>query len=110
MALRMSWQLLAIGTIVLANLAAAAAPAVPASDWVKARVQGKYKGLLRQIKAPEDRAEHSEFQDLGLRQSTEWKGRQDWPVGYWVYVYPYWYIWRDVASPAGPKPGYHADQ
>ena len=93
----------------LTNLAAAPEPGVPPSDWVKARVQGKYKVLLRQIKAPEDRAAHSEFQDLGLRQSTEWKGQRGLPIGYWVYVYPYWYIWRDVASPARPKMPYDAD-
>jgi len=104
------WQLTAIGAIVLTNLAVAPAPGVPASDWAKARVGGKYKVLLRQIKAPEDRATHSEFQDLGLRNSTEWKGQRDLPPGYWVYVYPYWYIWRDVASPAGPKPPYDSDQ
>ncbi len=103
------WRLLAIGTIVLTNLVAASEPAVPASDWVKARVQGKYKVLLRQIKAPEDRATHSEFHDLGLRDSSEFKGQRDLPAGYWVYVYPYWYIWRDVTAPAGPKPPYHAD-
>jgi hypothetical protein len=109
MARHLRWQLLAIATIVLTNLAAAPEPGVPPSDWVKARVQGKYKVLLRQIKAPEDRAAHSEFQDLGLRQSTEWKGQRGLPIGYWVYVYPYWYIWRDVAAPAGPMPPYHAD-
>src|SRR5262245_1879304 len=110
MAHPLSWQLLVIATIELANLAAAAAPTVPASDWVKARVQGKYRVLLRQIRAPADRATYSEFKDLGLRQSTEWQGQRDLPVGYWVYVYPYWYIWRDLAGPAGPKPAYHADQ
>ncbi len=104
------WELFAIGVTVLTNLAAAPPQAVPASDWVKARVQGKYKGLLRQIKAPEDRSTHSEFQDAGLRSTTEWKGQRDLPPGYWVYVYPYWYIWRDVASPAGQKSPYHPNQ
>jgi hypothetical protein len=104
------WQLLALVTIALSTIAAAQSTAVPTSDWAKARVQGKYRVLLRQIKAPEDRAAHSEFQDLGLRESTEWKGQRDLPVGYWVYVFPYWYIWRDEAAPAGAKPAYHADQ
>jgi hypothetical protein len=102
------WQLLVVSLIVLTNLAPA--PTVPASDWVKARVNGKYKGFLRQIKAPEDRGADSGFQDVGWREVAEWKGHKDLPPAYWVYVDPYWYLWRDVASVVGPKPPYHPDQ
>jgi hypothetical protein len=104
------WQRLAIATVVLASVAAAPASSVPASDWAKAHIGGKYKVLLRQIKVPEDRDKHTAFDDVGFRNTTELKGHRDLPPGHWVYVHPYWYIWRDAAAPGMPKPQYHADQ
>ncbi len=64
----------------------------------QARVGGKYRMLLRQIKMPGDEAEHTKFKDLGLQQKNELAGFKDLPPGYWVYVAPYWYIWRDLAQ------------
>src|SRR3954468_17788664 len=60
---------------------------------VKARVDGKYQMLLRQIKAPDDEKEHGAFKDLGLQ-------TRDGQAGHWVYVAPYWYVWRDLAAAA----------
>jgi beta-lactamase regulating signal transducer with metallopeptidase domain len=69
---------------------------------LKARVQGKYAMLLRQLKVEKDFPAHKAFEDLGLQSRREYAGHTDLPKGYWVYVYPYWYIWRDLA--AAPKP------
>ena len=32
------------------------------------------------------------------------------PAGHWVYVYPYWYIWRDLADKPAPKRGWGPEQ
>lgn len=87
------------GSVVGALLAidpfhAAIAEHVPA----KAHVDGKYAKLLRRIKLPGDRQSYSEFRDYGHYQACDWAGQTNIPAGYWVYVYPYWYIWRDEAA------------
>lgn len=70
-----------------------------------AAVNGKYEMLLRQIKVPEDVDNYSEFNDYGLYQGTSYAGQNDLPPGYWVYVEPYWYIWRDLAgTPKAKRP------
>jgi serine/threonine protein kinase len=62
----------------------------------KASVNGKYRKLLRRIKVEQDRAAYGEFSDYGHYTGTIYAGYSDLPVGYWVYVYPYWYIWGDM--------------
>jgi hypothetical protein len=62
---------------------------------IKARVDGKYGMLLRQIKIAEDSKQFSDFADFGYRTETTCGEYTNLPKGYWVYVYPYWYIWRD---------------
>jgi hypothetical protein len=76
----------------------------------KAHGGGKYQMLLRQIKAPQDAAQYADFRDLGLRQVKEYAGVTDLPKGYWVYVYPYWYIWRDLAATPKPKRAWGPEQ
>jgi hypothetical protein len=71
-------------------------------SWRKARVGGKYEMLLRQIKVPQDVEKYADFRDVGPRDVKEYAGFTDLPPGRWVYVFPYWYIWRDLT--AGPKP------
>jgi hypothetical protein len=73
--------------------------ALPLEDALRtARASGKYEMLLRQIKVPNDFDKYQNFRDLGARNDTEYAGFKDLPAGNWVYVYPYWYIWRDVAK------------
>ncbi len=62
----------------------------------QAHVYGKYRGLLRKICVPQDLASFQRFHDWGHWNGTEWAGHRDLPTGYWVYVYPNWYIWREV--------------
>jgi hypothetical protein len=66
----------------------------------KARVNGKYQMLLRQFKVDRDKNRYKGFRDLGSREVTEYEGQKDLPKGHWVYVYPYWYIWRDLSKDA----------
>jgi hypothetical protein len=69
----------------------------------KASAGGKYAMLLRQIKAPRDAEKYGDFRDVGTREVKEHAGHTDLPKGHWVYVYPYWYIWRDLAAAPRPK-------
>jgi hypothetical protein len=115
--------LLAIGLLALAVLPgwsvgqktappAAAADARPdqqesalAAGLVKARVNGKYEMLLRQIYVPDDVDNYTEFTDYGFYKGSFYANFNDLPNGHWVYVEPYWYIWRDLASaPKAKRP------
>jgi hypothetical protein len=62
---------------------------------IKASVNGKYGKLLRRIHVPRDKANYTEFRDYGQYQATDYAGHQNIPAGYWVYVYPHWYIWGE---------------
>jgi hypothetical protein len=76
----------------------------------KARADGKYEMLLRQFRVAADRAEHGPFRDLGPRTVKEYAGLTDLPEGHWVYVYPYWYIWRDLTAAPKVKRAYGPEQ
>ena len=72
----------------------------------QASVGDKYSHLLRRIAVPEDQASYGKFYDWGYWSGTSWHGYADLPPGYWVYVFPHWYIWRDCRGepqPTAPK-------
>jgi hypothetical protein len=107
----MSMNLRGVVTGVTAGLLALLAPAAPAAQdrppralplqesLEKARVDGKYAMLLRQVKVEKDAEQYGAFRDAGQKPAqAEYAGLKDLPAGYWVYVYPYWYIWRDQAD------------
>jgi hypothetical protein len=76
--------------------------ALPLEDALKkAHVDGKYAMLLRQFKVEKDADAYGDFRDFGTRDMRDYAGQSDLPKGHWVYVYPYWYIWRDLS--AAPK-------
>jgi hypothetical protein len=64
----------------------------------KAHVEGKYGRLLRRFKAPQDRQSYTEFRDYGFYQACDWSGHTGIPAGYWVYCYPYWYVWKEQGN------------
>src|SRR5947209_17539718 len=71
----------------------------------QARAGGKYQMLLRQIKVEKDGRTHKGVHDGGFRTTAEYAGHADLPPGHWVYVHPYWYIWRDrTATPKTKRP------
>ncbi len=74
--------------------APAPAPAPSMSpDMAAASVNGKYYNLLRSIYVPSDRSSYGDFYEWGYWSGSSWKGHTNLPHGYWVYVYPNWYIW-----------------
>ncbi len=60
----------------------------------KASVGGRYSVLLHVLHVPKDREEFGEFRDWGRWNGTEYEGIQNLSPGYWVYVYPYWFVWE----------------
>jgi hypothetical protein len=69
------------------------------SELERASVGGKYATLLRRVHAPEDRSYYGEFRDWGHSTTTAYAGQTSLPPAYWVYVWPNWYLWRDVGVP-----------
>ncbi len=77
----------------------------------KARVDGKYAMLLRQVKVEQDYKEYGAFRDVGKKPaSAEYHGVKEVPAGFWVYVYPYWYIWRDETAQPQAKRAWGPEQ
>lgn len=62
-------------------------------DMITASVNGKYYNLLRTIYVPSDQNSYGNFYEWGYWSGSSWKGHTNLPPGYWVYVYPNWYIW-----------------
>ena len=76
----------------------------------QARVNGKYEMLLRQLKVAEDVDSYTAFNDFGYSTGTSYRGYEDLQPGYWVYVEPYWYLWRDLASTPKMKRAWGPEQ
>ena len=72
---------------------------------IKAAVDGKYRRLLKKIEVRDDLQQYGAFHDFGFwDKSSEYKGHSDLLPGYWVYVYPNWYIWGEADATRLPKP------
>src|SRR5258707_572727 len=82
----------------------------PEDALVKARCNGKYAMLLQQFRVEKDREMYKDFQDVGERDVREYAGQAQLPKGNWVYVYPYWYIWRDVTAKPQPQRNWGPEQ
>lgn len=66
-----------------------------------ASVGGKYSELLRTIEVEPDYLEFSDFNDYGLHPACGYRGYSPLPEGFWVYVYPNWYIWGEEQKKSG---------
>jgi hypothetical protein len=64
----------------------------------RAASQNKYRRLLRVVYVPADQANYGQYSDFGKWNGNSYNGENDIPAGYWVYVYPRWFIWGDLAG------------
>jgi hypothetical protein len=67
----------------------------PADLLGKAAVDGKYKNLMRVLLVPNDQSSCNQFTDFGFWNGTAYANVTDLKPGYWVYVYPRWFVWSD---------------
>ncbi len=83
------------------------APAPPELSSIDARTRatmgGKYQELLDKLEVREDAARYGSLHDYGWSQDREYAGRTELPAGYWVYVYPNWYIWGETVGVAADE-------
>ena len=75
-------------------------------DYGKASVRGKYETILKTFSAPGDKDRYGELNDLGYQDRTTYGTNRNLPAGYWVYSYPYWYIWKTKADDTGASLDY----
>ena len=68
-----------------------------------ASVDGRYQDLLRKIEVPYDYLDYGPLQQDGFQATKVYGQYEDLPDGYWVYLYPYWYIWGTDSEAAGPE-------
>ena len=90
--------------LVPAALADDRAPRPPSPAAFQAATRnGKYADLLKWLEVSADYATYGEIYDWGFWAGTEWAGHQV-PVGYWVYVFPHWFIFKRQAKNDAPVP------
>ncbi len=54
---------------------------------------GKYSTLIQVLNCPADKATYGNYTDYGYWGGGAWCGQQG-SAGYWVWVFPNWYIWK----------------
>ncbi len=62
----------------------------------RASVKGRYRELLHVLYIPTDRQSYTEYREWGLWSGASYGGYNGLKAGYWVYVYPRWYIWKEM--------------
>jgi hypothetical protein len=65
----------------------------------RASGKGRYRELLHVLYVPGDKRNYTEYTDFGVWSGNAYAGYNALKSGYWVYVYPRWYIWKEI------KPG-----
>ena len=64
----------------------------------KAECEGKYLELLDKFTRPDDLDAFGAFHEFGYRHGENFLGKDGTPDGYWVYVFPDWYVWQQKAD------------
>lgn len=59
---------------------------------------GRFQSLLRKFKVEND----GENRVNGFSETTSYRGHENIPQGYWVYVAPDWYVWKEDLAPQAP--------
>jgi hypothetical protein len=63
----------------------------------KASATGRYRELLHVLYVPQDKANgYGDFNDYGHYTGNNYAGYNNLSNGYWVYVSPRWYIWKEL--------------
>ncbi|MBM83201.1 MAG: hypothetical protein CMJ78_21785 [Planctomycetaceae bacterium] len=70
---------------------------------MRAETGGKYAQLLKTVSSPSDWQTYGQFNDYGFWGGKTYAGQSNLPEGYWVYVYPNWYIFKDQKEQENKK-------
>jgi hypothetical protein len=70
----------------------------PRADQHRASVGGVYGDLIKTVYVPGDLETYGEFNNYGWWGPGPWAGEMQ-PAGYWVYVYPHWFVWATTTTP-----------
>jgi hypothetical protein len=74
------------------------------TDIQTAKMNGKYRNLLRVLWVPEDRERYGPVHEFGLWTEGDYHGHGGIPRGYLVYIYPHWFLWGErVERRWGPE-------
>src|SRR5438067_66355 len=92
--LRAAAFLLAVG-VGAGTISLTQADSAPPSKPDAAQME-KVRKLIQQLGDNQDKASYNEFNDYGHYPATDYAGYTGIPEGYWVYVYPNWYIWGEL--------------
>lgn len=79
-------------------------PAWAGNVPMAASANGKYQGLIQTLYCPGDQTQYGNFRDYGHWGGGPWCGQQG-KAGYWVYVYPNWYVWANTMPPIASANG-----
>lgn len=63
----------------------------------EASVKGNYVNLLHVIEVPEDKAIYDALCNWGYSICDAYADNTDLKPGFWVYVYPNWFVWERLA-------------
>ncbi len=63
-----------------------------------ASAYGKYCEFLYRLEVAEDRDIYGDYYDWGFWSNSDYAGYSNLKPGYWVYYYPYWYVWSRTAE------------
>jgi hypothetical protein len=74
-------------------------------DYGKGSVNGKYSTILKTFSVPADSDRYGDLYELGYQDTNTYGANKNIPAGYWVYAYPYWYVWQNMKGSPGPGPG-----
>ena len=55
---------------------------------------GRYQVLITRLYVPSDVSQYGGCKNYGWSTQTTYGGRVNLPPSYWVYSYPYWYLYR----------------
>lgn len=69
----------------------------------------RYRTLLKKLDVPEDQQRFGDFCDWGYWSGSQYAGQDHLPPGYWVYLAPKWYIFKEdvtgeSVAPRPPRP------
>lgn len=67
-------------------------------------VKGRYEKLVKKIYCPRDRKFYKKFTEYGYHEPWVWCSTKTKP-GHYVYVYPYWYVWKKLSQDIKAPPG-----